>query len=258
MMLTAREYHLKRPRLLSLLETLAVAGGTARSLYFRPGLSENEIENVIRRELETEITPSPTTLIRKSATGGVLYWGQAHKYLLLPPFPVAETVTQIGFQVAPLRDLISADYTVAVIAVRLGSYGIGVFRGPRLVSSKVGTGLVHARHKKGGSSSGRFARHREKQIEGFFTRVCGHLRDKVEPYLSQLDYAVYGGEAQTVAGFRKSCPLTRRLDGRTLEYLLNLREPRQASLVAAIEDVYAARVVHWYESEDQGTTDVRR
>ena len=256
-MLTTREYRLKRPKLLALLETLAAAGGMARSLYFRPGLPQSEIEGMISHALETEITPSPAGLIQRSGTGGVLYWGQAHKYLLLPPFPITETGTQIGFRVELLKELISADYTVAVIAVRLGSYGIGVFRGPRLVSSKVGTGLVHARHKKGGSSSGRFARHREKQIEGFFTRVCGHLRDKVEPYLSEIDYTVYGGEAQTVAGFRKSCPLTRQLDGRTLDYLLNLREPRQASLVAAIEDVYAARVVHWYESENTGDTVVR-
>lgn len=256
-MLSAREYHLKRPKLLSLLEKLAAAGGTARSLYFRPGLPESEIEGVLLRELNTQAMVVPASVIGKSATGGVLYWGEAHKYLLLPPFPIAETGTRIGFQVEPLKDLVSTDYTVAVIAVRLGSYGIGVFKGPRLVSSKVGTGLVHARHKKGGSSSGRFARHREKQIEGFFTRVCGHLRDKVEPYLNQVDYAVYGGEAQTVTNFRKSCPLTRQLDGRTLGYLLNLREPRQASLVGAIDDVYAARVVHWYESTDQGETVVR-
>jgi len=255
-MLAAREYRLKRPKLLALLATLAAAGGTARSLYFQPGLPQTEIEGIILRALETENAPA-AALIHKSATGGVLYWGEAHKYLLLPPFPIAATGPQIGFQTAPLKDLISADYTVAVIAVRLGSYGIGVFRGARLVSSKVGTGLVHARHKKGGSSSKRFARHREKQIEGFFTRVCGHLRDKVEPYLSEVDYTVYGGEAQTVAGFRKSCPLTRRLDGRTLDYLLNLREPRQASLLAAIDDVYAARVVHWYESVDLGDAVVR-
>jgi len=256
-MLSAREYHLKRPKLLSLLEKLADAGGTARSLYFMPGLSESEIEGMILRELDAAASVVPAALIRKCATGGVLYWGEAHKYLLLPPFPITETGTQIGFQVAPLRDLVTTDYTVAVIAVRLGSYGIGVFKGSRLLSSKVGTGLVHARHKKGGSSSGRFARHREKQIEGFFTRVCGHLRDKVEPYLRQVDYAVYGGEAQTVASFRKSCPLTRQLDGRTLDYLLNVREPRQASLVAAIEDVYAARVVHWYEPVDRGDNVVR-
>jgi hypothetical protein len=256
-MLTAREYHLKRPKLLSLLERLAEAGGAARSLYFKPGLPLSEIEGMISRELDEQASVVPAALIYRSATGGVLYWGEAHKYLLLPPFPLAETGMQIGFQVEPLRGIVSADYTVAVIAVRLGSYGIGVFKGPRLVSSKVGTGLVHARHKKGGSSSGRFARHREKQIESFFTRVCGHLRDKVEPYLNQVDYAVYGGEAQTVTSFRKSCPLTRQLDGRTLEYLLNLREPRQASLVAAIEDVYAARVVHWYEPVDRGDGVVR-
>jgi hypothetical protein len=51
---------------------------------------------------------------------------------------------------------------------------------------------VHSRHRQGGSSAHRFERHREKQIESFFTRVCGHAQEHLEPYLKQLDHVIYG------------------------------------------------------------------
>lgn len=245
-----RAYRLTRPRLLALLEKLSLAGGTARSLYFKPGRTAAEIETRLVADLPPHGPAEAAESIAHSLTGAVLFWGEAHRYLLLPPFPVTADSARAGFQVAPLRDLILADYTIALVALRLGSYGIGVFQGQRLVASKVGTGLVHARHKKGGSSSGRFARHREKQIEGFYTRVCGHFNDKVTPYLSRLDHLVYSGEARTVNDFRGACPMSRRLAAKTLGYRLNLREPKQASLEAAVEDVYSTRVIHWYQAPD--------
>ena len=160
-----------------------------------------------------------------------------------------EELSTAGCQTAPLRRLLEKEYVVALILVRLGAYGVGLFQGEKLLRSKVGTGLVHARHKKGGSSAGRFARHREKQAETFFSRVCGHLRDKIEPDLSRLDFAIYGGEKHTVSSFRKQCSFSKQLDGRTLDYLLNVREPKQAALLAAIGDVWSSRVSRWREAD---------
>jgi len=58
---------------------------------------------------------------------------------------------------------VARERTVGVLLVRLGGHAAGVFEGARLVDSKVGTRLVHGRNRKGGSSSGRFARRREGQ-----------------------------------------------------------------------------------------------
>src|SRR5262249_51084859 len=57
------------------------------------------------------------------------------------------------------------DRTVGVFLVRLGGFAAGVFTGspPRLISSKVGTRLVHGRSAAGGQSQQRFARRRENQ-----------------------------------------------------------------------------------------------
>ena len=58
--------------------------------------------------------------------------------------------------------MLHKEFILGLIIVRLGEYGVGVFQGENLLSSKVGTGLVHSRHRQGGSSSHRFERHRDK------------------------------------------------------------------------------------------------
>jgi hypothetical protein len=80
-----------------------------------------------------------------------------------PPFPPLSPELRPGFDPAPLLDHVRRERTVGVLLVRLGGHAAGVFEGERLVDSKVGSRLVHGRHRKGGSSSGRFARRREGQ-----------------------------------------------------------------------------------------------
>ena len=80
-----------------------------------------------------------------------------------PPLPAEVRGSRAGFDPAPLLDHVRRERTVGVILVRLGGHAAGVFEGERLVDSKVGSRLVHGRHRKGGSSSGRFARRREGQ-----------------------------------------------------------------------------------------------
>jgi hypothetical protein len=83
-----------------------------------------------------------------------------------PPFPPLAADargSRAGFDPAPLLDHVGRERVVGVLLVRLGGHAAGVFEGARLVDSKVGSRLVHGRHRKGGSSSGRFARRREGQ-----------------------------------------------------------------------------------------------
>jgi peptide subunit release factor 1 (eRF1) len=80
-----------------------------------------------------------------------------------PPLPAEARGSRAGFDPAPLLEHVRRERVVGVLLVRLGGYAAGVFEGERLVDSKVGSRLVHGRHRKGGSSSGRFARRREGQ-----------------------------------------------------------------------------------------------
>ena len=243
-----------RVKILRLLDELGAVEGQATSLYMPHGLPAPEVEKTLKAPLGpgvAEVLPDIAEAVARSRTGGVIYWGEINKYLVLPPFPIKEKLFSSGYDVEPLRALLQQELKVALILLRLDAYAIGVFQGEKLVSSKVGTGLVHSRHKKGGSSAHRFERHREKQIEYFFTRVCNHVREHLEPYLPQLDYVIYGGERHTLLSFRKQCQFLQQLDKRTLGTLLNVREPKQAALEAAIIQVWSSEVIQWQETEQK-------
>jgi len=238
--------------MLSLLGELEADNSPAASLYVPRDLTMQEVEKALQAPLGhglEEVMPDITDAIASSATGAVLFWGTENKYLVLPPFPIKETLFASGYNVEPLRSMLQQDLLLALALVRLGAYAVGVFQGEKLVSSKVGTGLVHSRHSKGGSSARRFERHREKQIEYFFERVCGHVREHLEPNSQQIDYVIYGGERHTLLSFRKQCRFLQKFDDCMLSSLLNVREPRQTTLEAAISQVWSSEVIRWQENE---------
>jgi peptide subunit release factor 1 (eRF1) len=232
--------------MLGLLDELAGTEGQAISVYLPQGTPQARIGNLLGKVLAATAVPSGMVeVIDGSEMGAALFWSPPQMYLVLPPFPIAEEYITNGYDVGPLRSLLSQDFLIALVLVRLGSYSIGVCRGTELIDSKTGTGLVHARHKKGGSSQARFARHREKQIEQFLVRVCGHVREHIEPHGRSLDYLVYGGARTTILSLRKQCPFLSQFEGRILRMLLDIPEPRQAVLEKAIGAVWSTDVIEW-------------
>jgi len=220
---------------------------TEGSYYLTAGLSRTEVDKVLKEV--SEPSDFPDGLIEVAAaspTGSVLYCGPERTYLILPPFPIAATAFARGLSTQPLRSLLNRDVSIALLLVRLGAYAVGVCRGEQLVSSKVGTGLVHGRHKKGGSSQQRFQRHREKQIEYFFSRVCQRAREYLEPQAGKLDYMVYGGARMTLLSLQKQCPFLSQFDGRTLPPLLDIPEPRRPVLETAVNRAWSSQVVEWH------------
>ena len=249
MELTLKKSTIGRAGTLDLLEKLADAAGEASlTLYLTPHLPPAELKYLLQE------VPSPPTVSEKlaeiatgSPTGAVVFWGNQTKYIIIPPFPVAEKSLTLSLDVAPLRSQLTRDYHIGVVLIRLGSYAIGVCRGDKLLSSKVGTGLVHGRHRQGGSSAHRFERHRDKQIEQFLIRVCGHAREQLEPYARAMDYIVYGGAWRTIQLLQKYCPLLGKLDKPILPPLLDIPEPRQAVLENAVGRVWSSTVYEWLE-----------
>jgi hypothetical protein len=223
-------------------------GDEARSLYLPPGLPSAEVEAALKEASGlVEIPPELAKCAASSKTGAALFCSPERRCLVLPPFPVAEKRLTHSLATEPLHSLIKRDYMIALILVRLGAYAIGICAGENLVSSKVGTGLVHGRHRKGGSSAHRFERHRDKQIEYFLSRVCRHAQEQLKPQAPVLDYMVYGGAWTTVELLQKQCPFLGRLDKRVLPPLLEIPEPRQAVLATAVNRVWSSSVMEWRE-----------
>ena len=234
--------------MLGFLDELEAADSAARSLYLPSGLSHPEVEDLLKEVFDTQDIPADMVkLAVNSAMGAIIFWGPSRKYLVSSPFPITEKRFANGYAVEPLRALLKHDFSIALVLVRLGAYAIGLCRGDKLIASKVGTGLIHGRHKKGGSSQQRFQRHREKQIESFLGRVCSHVQEKLGPQARTLDYLVYGGARTTILLLCKRCLFLQEFDDRTLAPLLDIPEPRQAVLETAVGRVWSSTIVEWRE-----------
>ena len=136
---------------------------------------------------------------------------------------------------ADLAGLITAhaavDRTVGVFLVRLGGFAAGVFTGspPRLVSSKVGTRLVHGRSAAGGTSQHRFARRRENQATAAVAAAVDTAVKVLVPYAERLDAMVLGGDRKAISGARAD-PRLRPVMKHTVDRFLTVPDPRLAVL----------------------------
>jgi hypothetical protein len=248
-MLKPKKRMLTRAKTLDYLKELAgVPGGKAATFCLPPHLSPDETQGVCKLgDIPPDIHPHLIKLAASSRTGCYVFWSAGQKCLVVPSFPTTEKQVTQSLDLAQIRSQLEKDLMIALVLVRLGSYAVGVTRGETLLTSKVGTGLVHGRHRQGGSSAHRFERHRDKQIEYFLTRVCRHAREQIEPYVKSLDYIVYGGARTTILLLQKQCPLLGNLATPELPPLLDIPEPRQAVLENAINRVWSSTVYEWQE-----------
>ena len=169
------------------------------------------------------------------------------KYIILPPFPIREKYVTSGYETEPLLALISRDYLIGIVLVRLGHFSVGVCQGEKLMIHDSGTGLIHGRHRQGGSSAARFQRRRKDQTHHFLERVSEHLQEQLEPYARTLDYFVFGGARVTILRLQKQCPFLEQFENRLLPPLLEVQDPRFSVLEKAVTEIWSSKVTEWQE-----------
>jgi hypothetical protein len=151
-----------------------------------------------------------------------------------PPFPPVE---------GDLLTHVARERVVGVLLVRLGGHAAGVFRGTRLVDSKVGAKPVHGRHRAGGSSSGRFARRRAGQarvaLQAAAEVAVRVLRAPAEA--GELDAVVLGGD-RSALGTVLEDPRLVVVRGVAVSRVLDVGDPRMRVLEATPE-AFLATVV---------------
>ena len=251
MALISHHRTLSRQKMPDFLGKLAeYSSASSYSLYQPPHPDRSEVKKSLEEiSVPPDTIPQLEKVIEKSHAGGIVFWSGEGKYLVLPPFPIVEKELRKGLVTDSLISLLEKDYLIGIVLVRLGAYAVGVCRGETFVSSKVGTGNIHGRHKKGGSSAHRFERHRDKQIEYFFTRVCQRAREHLEPHVKSLDYLIYGGARTTIRDLNKQCSFLERLDTPILPPLLDIPEPRQAVLKTALSRIWSSTLYEWREED---------
>jgi len=142
-LLSLTESRLRRKQALDWLAEIEARPGPAASVYIPPGTLLPEIETTMSGlPIAGGLPAGLAEIIAASPTGGAVFRSEHTGDLLVPPFPVANKHTFLNLYTEPLREVLSRDLTVAVILLRLGMYAIGLFRGEKLVASRVGTGNI--------------------------------------------------------------------------------------------------------------------
>jgi VLRF1 release factor-like protein len=160
-----------------------------------------------------------------------------------PPFGLPHEGVYENVVVEPLLAALRADHTVAALLVRLGGYAFGVFEGDQLVVSKVGARFVKGRHKKGGSSSGRFSRRREGQERDLVREAASEAVRVLDPWRAGVERAALGGDRSAVS---RMLAVDVRLDWVEplgLERFFTVPDPRRRVLEELPYQLYAAKVV---------------
>ena len=247
MTLISSKFFLRRSKMLGFLDEIEQTPDPgAISVYVPPGFSAPEIDDLLQKGGAQSVPDEFSQLASGSKNGAVLFYGDTRKCLVLPPFPFREKSAFSGYFAKPFRLLLTSDFMIGLVLVHLGSYAVGICQGEKLISSKVGTGLVHGRHKKGGSSQQRFQRHRENQAREFLDRVCLHAREQLEPHAQLMNYIAYGGPHQTVLLLQKRCPFLQSFEDRVLP-LLDVPSLRQRVLETAVGRIWSSCIIDWQE-----------
>jgi hypothetical protein len=195
-------------------------------------------ENVRKRLAPLEGEPGRTTY----ADGAARIETTNELITVRPPFGLAHEGEYEVVRLEPLFQALAADHVVAALLVRLGGYAVGVFDGERLVASKVGSRFVKGRHKKGGSSSGRFRRRREEQARELIEEAADVADRTLEPWHDRVEFAALGGDRTAVDRVLAAKPDLGWLAERALPRFFTVPDPRRAVLERLPYELYAAEL----------------
>lgn len=212
------------------LAELEGAGPSIQTAYLEPGSTLQTFSAVLPDLPSGPAFDAPLAAVNTGDVGAALFWDHQTLRVVLPPLPVTGKALAAGLDTAPLLDMLQTEPMIGVCMVRLGRFGVGVYHGSKLLDSKTDRRFVKGRHKKGGSSSNRFRRIREKQADELYKKVCTVLQEHFEPYERKLDHFFLGGEASTLVGFRGRCTYLKTFENVLRARVLDIREPGHEAL----------------------------
>ena len=220
-----------RASLQRILETATPdAGMTSSSVYLAPGSGLGALKGLDANVGWPEALAGLDRSVLASDTGIVGLRAGQWGLVILPPFPLAETMALDSWSTAPLMANVNAEYTIGVVLLRLGRSTVALFKGDQLISAKTDARYVKGKHHAGGTSQRRFQRIREGQARKMYDKTCETTRAQLEPHAGELEYLFLGGDRITLNEFVKVCPHVERLRGITLQRRLNIRDPKRDTL----------------------------
>ena len=228
--ITIERHTMSRARLGRYLEELQASVLPVQTAYLEPGTTLKSFTDVFFGLPVGPAFDAALTAVNAGDVGAAVFWDNQTLRVVLPPLPVSGKPLATGLDVAPLLELLQTEPMIGVCMVRLGRFGVGVYQGSKLLYSKTDRRFVKGRHKKGGSSSNRFRRIREKQADELYKKICTVLQEHFESYERKLDHFFLGGEASTLVGFRGRCTYLKSFEKVLRARVLDIREPGHEAL----------------------------
>jgi peptide subunit release factor 1 (eRF1) len=152
--------------------------------------------------------------------------GVRPRMALMPPFPITEA---------------------GIILLRLGHWAIAIAEDGELVVTKTGSRYVKGQHRKGGQSSNRFRRGREKWIRELFDQVGEVASSRFRDYPGELEFLALGGDRVVLGQFLKRVKLPDGLGDRALPNRVTVDQPGRKALDDAVRDAWSFRVFEFGE-----------
>ncbi len=239
---------LGRVHLSRLLSQLEEETGDWDTVYLRNDtLSARQIRPVFASDVDHRLLLVDTLVedeylrreLTKYATGLVLFHSHGATYAIAPPFSVKSDMVGTGRpDTKPLREMMEHPHRIVLVLVTWGAYVAALYRGTELQRHKQGTGHIHPPHKKGGSSSARFARRTEEQRREFLKRAGNRIDERFGD--EAVDYVFFGGNRlilKPLAGHsrfvRESAPLL-------APRILDVKRGKLAALDGALAEAYSS------------------
>jgi len=163
---------------------------------------------------------------------------------MLSPFPITESSETNSFD--HLRTLISKHQVVGIILLRLGHWAVAIAEDGKLVVTKTGSRYVKNQHKKGGQSSNRFRRGREKWIRELFDQAGEVASERFRDYPGHIDFLSLGGDRVVLGRFLKRVKLPDDIGERTLPNRIAVDQPGRKALDSAVLDAWSYRLYELY------------
>ncbi len=181
-------------------------------------------------ELPQQIKKAASAI--KSKRGGIiLHSPQLFTLLLIPPFPIQESLIREGsaFVLDPLEEMMDTPVLVALVHAGETFLGVALSREGFLAEEMVESSVM-GKHSKGGWSQKRFERLREEDIKSHVDIAAEKLALLLGKYKTLLKYAVLSGDESLI---RQIAPAIGLL---VVERSLPLRDDRKKKEL--LEDVY--------------------
>jgi hypothetical protein len=173
----------------------------------------------------------------RRGTGLAIFWSRSgNKLIILPPFPIQEDKVMQGRpDISLLLSLVEKERVLGIMLINWGSYAVGVFKGEKLVESKTGTGYIHKKIKKGGSSQKRFARRTVDQKDHFLRRVANHIEEIFKGHAPENIF--YGGNRLIFNALLRESSYLEGQANKISPRTINLRYADREAMLKSLQDV---------------------